>query len=73
MSEPTQHSKDCTIYNSLINFAPEDGICTCGYGWNLVRKGDWSQMYSEELLASKGIIRLKGQKFTGLSHENQSY
>lgn len=43
------HSGDCTIYRSLVNRSPEDGICTCGYGWSLVRRdADWSQMYSEE-------------------------
>ncbi len=47
-TEPTQHSGDCTIYRSLINGSPTDGICTCGYGWTLVRQGDWSQMYSDE-------------------------
>jgi hypothetical protein len=45
-----KHEFDCTIYRSLINGTPLDGICTCGYGWSLVRKGegDWSEMYSDE-------------------------
>lgn len=43
-----KHAGDCTIYRSMINERPCDGVCTCGYGWSLVRKGDWSQMYSEE-------------------------
>lgn len=42
------HAGDCTIYSALINGRPTDGICTCGYGWSLVRSGDWSQMYSAE-------------------------
>ena len=42
------HSGDCTIYRALLNGRPYDGICTCGYGWQLVRKGDHSQMLSEE-------------------------
>jgi hypothetical protein len=43
-----RHDGDCTFYASLINYQPTDGICTCGYGWSLVRTGDWSQMFSEE-------------------------
>jgi hypothetical protein len=45
----TDHDGDCTIYSSLINQRPEDGICTCGYGWELARSGDRSELYSEEL------------------------
>ncbi len=26
-----QHDGDCSIYSSLCNNRPEDGICTCGY------------------------------------------
>lgn len=48
MSLMTQHAGDCTIYRALINERPEDGICTCGYGWARVTQGDWSQMYSTE-------------------------
>lgn len=49
-SAPTQHAGDCTIYASVINQMPFDGICTCGYGWHLVREtgGDWKEMRSEE-------------------------
>lgn len=43
-----QHAGDCAIYRSVINGRPYDGICTCGYGWSLVRKGDHSQMLSED-------------------------
>lgn len=43
------HSGDCTIYATLVNGRPEDGICICGYGRRLMtRSGDWSQMYSDE-------------------------
>ena len=45
----TQHDGDCSIYASLSNGNPEDGICMCGYGHQLMRKGDYSQMYSREL------------------------
>lgn len=44
-----QHDGDCTIYSSLHNGNPESGICTCGYGLERIRNGDWSQIYSEEL------------------------
>jgi len=46
----TRHDGDCSIYSSLMNGMPEDGICTCGYGHQLKRGGDLSEMYSEELL-----------------------
>jgi len=47
----TRHYGDCPIYASVAsNFSPEVGICCCGYGWYLVGKGDWSEMYSKELL-----------------------
>lgn len=42
------HSGDCTIYASMCNGEPTDGICTCGYGLRKVREGDWSQVYSKE-------------------------
>jgi hypothetical protein len=44
----TQHAGDCTIYSAMMNGCPEDGICTCGYGWMRVRMADYSQMYSDE-------------------------
>jgi len=45
------HDGDCTIYDLSDNGRPEDGICTCGYGWEHVVKsgGDRSKMYSREL------------------------
>lgn len=49
--DPLAHAGDCTIYAALMNDSPIDGICTCGYGWSLARKGDWSEMYSRERLA----------------------
>lgn len=42
------HAGDCTIYAALINGTPLDGICTCGYGWECVRRSDWSKMFSKE-------------------------
>ncbi|MBS3080693.1 hypothetical protein J4221_04430 [Candidatus Pacearchaeota archaeon] len=46
-----RHTGDCTIYSSLINGNPEDGICTCGYGRKKVMaEVDYSEMYSQELL-----------------------
>jgi hypothetical protein len=57
----TKHLGDCTIHRSLINQSPEDGICTCGYGWSLVRRdADWSQMYSAERTAE--MERLAAEK-----------
>jgi len=48
--KPKQHSGDCTIYTSLINDTPEAGVCTCGYGLNLMREtGDYEELYSKEL------------------------
>ena len=44
-----KHSGDCSIYSSLVNGNPEDGICTCGYGFQKHYDGDWSKMYSAEL------------------------
>lgn len=57
------HAGDCTIYAALINGSPTDGICTCGYGWSIVSKGDgdWSEMYSEEL-SNKLIEKQRGRK-----------
>lgn len=57
------HSGDCTIYSALANDAPEDGICTCGYGLGYGRSsaGHASRMYSKELqekLLTKAAINL---------------
>lgn len=46
----TKHEGDCTIYSSMINGRPTDGICTCGYSHQLTWDGDYSEMYSEERL-----------------------
>jgi hypothetical protein len=56
--KPKQHSGDCTIYASLINNRPEDGICICGYGLHAMREtGNNSELYSEEL---KHLIEERG-------------
>ena len=59
----TDHAGDCTIYASLSNSRPIDGICTCGYGWRRVRVGDWSEMYSKERLEM--LSRSQGQQNGG--------
>ena len=53
-----QHDGDCTIYSSLCNGRPEDGICTCGYGNCRYRSdGVWaSSLYSDERLASFAML-----------------
>ena len=50
-AEFKSHAGDCTVYAALFNGSPTDGICTCGFGWQHVRKGDWSFMYSQERLS----------------------
>lgn len=60
MSEKIRHDGDCTIYASLINHSPECGICTCGYGWQRVREGDWSEMYSGDL--EERLIKENGRE-----------
>jgi len=48
----TGHDGDCSIYASLDNSdMPEAGICTCGYGRERLRRGDYSEIYSRELSA----------------------
>lgn len=54
----SKHDGDCTIYSCLLNGNPEDGICTCGYGRQQVRKLDYSKMYSEERVA---LLHEKGE------------
>lgn len=51
MVDRTKHDGDCTIYSSLRNGRPEDGICTCGYGLEYFRRtaGEDAELYSEEL------------------------
>ncbi len=44
----TRHDGDCTIYAAMQNGRPWDGICTCGHGWEEFRKGNSSEMMSEE-------------------------
>ncbi len=43
------HAGDCSVYSSLSNGNPEDGVCTCGYGLQQMRNGNNSEMYSKEL------------------------
>ena len=50
----TKHDDDCTIYSCLNNGKPEDGVCTCGYGLEVIREtgGIRKHMYSEELISA---------------------
>jgi hypothetical protein len=50
MIDSKKHDGDCSIYSSLLNGRPTDGICTCGYGFECERQCDVSQMYSDEKL-----------------------
>ena len=43
-----KHDGDCTIFASILNNNPTDGICTCGYGLSLIRKLNGSQIFSDE-------------------------
>ncbi len=46
----TEHSGDCSIYSGLVNGTPESGICTCGYGLQVMRdSGNPNKLYSNEL------------------------
>lgn len=45
----SRYDGDCSIYACLSNNIPEAGICTCGYGHQLMIKEDYSKMYSKEL------------------------
>ena len=69
------HLGDCTIYRSIVNQSPEDGICTCGYGWSLVRRdADWSQMYSAERTAEMERVAVeKEQELYLLQNCNGGY
>jgi hypothetical protein len=49
----TVHASDCTIFSDLSNGNPEDGICTCGYGYKYMRLYDsHEKMYSQERQAA---------------------
>jgi hypothetical protein len=50
--DPTEagHAGDCTIYAALINGQPSNGVCTCGYGHYMWRKGHIEHMFSEDRL-----------------------
>lgn len=67
----TRHDGDCTIYSCLHNNRPIDGICCCGFGWECVRKGDWTQMYSVErvVVQSMGNKKLDDLKIQKLNEE----
>jgi hypothetical protein len=43
----TGHDGDCSVFRSLVNRHPEDGICTCGYA----HENNLS-LYSDELRAA---------------------
>ena len=58
MSNKTAHDGDCTIYSSLCNKNPYDGICTCGYGWQRFRAGDRSAMIAAERKADTAVAEL---------------
>ena len=58
----TCHDGDCTIYASIIegkHIEYTDGICTCGYGWECVRHGDWSKMFSKARNAAEAAQKGK--------------
>lgn len=46
--DPAVHDGDCTIYASLCNGEPWDGICTCGGGARRARR-DGSDQYQHML------------------------
>ena len=52
MIDPKKHDGDCTIYSSMMNERPTDGICICGAGLKQSRVGlsNVSQLYSPERL-----------------------
>jgi len=43
-----KHSGYCTIYASMSNGDPTDGICTCGYGLYKKYSSDYSELFSKE-------------------------
>jgi len=45
----TRHDGDCSIYAVLSNKRPEDGICTCGYGHQLIVKRDSQRSRSNDI------------------------
>lgn len=51
--ERSSHWGDCTVYSSIINGRPYDGICTCGYGWEVKTRtgGSEAQLISGERMA----------------------
>jgi hypothetical protein len=67
-----RHDGDCSIYSSVINGRPEDGICCCGYGIQVRRHlGDDSQMYSAERLESLRTDSVDGEELIDLHDINE--
>lgn len=67
MTTKDKHAGDCTIYASLSNGSPTDGICTCGYGFG---KGfaEASNCFSMEKLATlKEVPTVHSETKTPLS------
>lgn len=63
--EFNQHWGDCSIYTSIINGFPEDGICSCGFGRlkfseNPALHYEPGIFYSKERLESMGIWPERG-------------
>ena len=59
------HAGDCAIYSALVNEQPKDGICNCGYGLKLSRRGDKSEMYSNEL---KERMKIQKDRWEALNY-----
>lgn len=58
-----KHAGDCTIYSSLCNQRPTDGICTCGYALRKQREvGEEDDFYSEERKATMPQLSPEEQK-----------
>jgi hypothetical protein len=46
----SQHTEGCAIYAGLVHRIPEAGICTCGYGLQVMKEtGNKNELYSREL------------------------
>lgn len=48
----TKHDGDCTIYASIKNNCPTDGICTCGYAHEQKILGNKDAIFSNERWAN---------------------
>lgn len=59
---PLEHSGDCTIWATLDNRNPTDGICICGAGLKHLRQnGCVCELYSDERLKLMGLDKWKRQ------------